>query len=75
MKKRARKLNLPVDSEGRMDADKLPWLDEKTMVILQAGNVNSGSFDPFVKICNQANYAGSWIHIDGAFGLWAASSQ
>ncbi len=66
---------VPVDSEGRMDADKLPLLDEKTIVILQAGNVNSGSFDPFVKICNQANHAGSWIHIDGAFGLWAAVSN
>lgn len=66
---------VPVDSQGRMDADKLPLLDEKTIVILQAGNVNSGSFDPFAKICNQANNAGSWIHIDGAFGLWAAASN
>ena len=66
---------VPVDSEGRMNADKLPLLDEKTIVILQAGNVNSGSFDPFAKICNQANNVGSWIHIDGAFGLWAAASS
>lgn len=66
---------VPVDSQGRMDADKLPLLDERTIVILQAGNVKSGSFDPFVKIGNQANNAGSWIHIDGAFGLWAAASS
>ncbi|MBW1911473.1 MAG: aspartate aminotransferase family protein [Deltaproteobacteria bacterium] len=64
---------VPVDSQGRMDADKLPLLDERTIVILQAGNVKSGSFDPFVKIGNQANNVGSWIHIDGAFGLWAAA--
>jgi len=66
---------VPVDSQGRMDAEKLPFFDEKTIVILQAGNVNSGSFDPFSKICTQANNAGSWIHIDGAFGLWAAASN
>jgi glutamate/tyrosine decarboxylase-like PLP-dependent enzyme len=72
---KAQIVRVPVDSQGRMDADKLPSLDEKTIVILQAGNVNSGAFDPFVKICNQANNAGSWIHIDGAFGLWAAASS
>lgn len=66
---------VPVDSQGRMDVDKLPLLDERTIVILQAGNLKSGSFDPFVKIGNQANNAGSWIHIDGAFGLWAATSS
>jgi len=66
---------VPVDSQGRMDADKLPLLDERTIVILQAGNVKSGSFDPFDKIGNRANNAGSWIHIDGAFGLWAAASH
>ena len=64
----------PVDSQGRMDANTLPLLDEKTILILQAGNVNSGSFDPFAKICTKANYAGSWVHIDGAFGLWAVAS-
>jgi len=66
---------VPVDSQGRMDADKLPLLDERTIVILQAGNVKSGSFDPFDKIGNRANNVGSWIHIDGAFGLWAAASH
>lgn len=54
--------------------DDLPALDESTILILQAGNVNSGSFDDFNAICEIANEAKSWIHIDGAFGLWAAGS-
>jgi glutamate/tyrosine decarboxylase-like PLP-dependent enzyme len=51
---------------------RLDW-DENTILILQAGNVNTGSFDNFEKICKKANKAGSWIHIDGAFGLWTSS--
>ncbi|MFH1074720.1 MAG: aminotransferase class V-fold PLP-dependent enzyme [Candidatus Firestonebacteria bacterium] len=67
-------LRVPVDSQGSLDQDKLPLLDERTILILQAGNVSSGSFDPFETVCNKANKAGSWVHIDGAFGLWAAAS-
>lgn len=63
-----------VDSQGRMLADKMPELDAHTLVILQAGNVNSGSFDPIDEICEGARNAGAWIHVDGAFGLWAAAS-
>jgi glutamate/tyrosine decarboxylase-like PLP-dependent enzyme len=63
-----------VDSQGRMIAEKVPELDKNTILILQAGNVNSGSFDPFEEICNKAVKAKAWIHIDGAFGLWAACS-
>ena len=63
-----------VDSQGRIIPEKVPELDENTILILQAGNVNSGSFDPFEEICNKAVKAGAWIHIDGAFGLWAACS-
>lgn len=62
------------DSEGRIVASKIPELDDRTILILQAGNVCSGSFDPFEEICTKANEAKSWIHIDGAFGLWAAAS-
>ena len=62
-----------VDEEGRMIPERIPELDDKTIVILQAGNVNSGSFDDFSEICPKANKAKSWIHIDGAFGLWAAT--
>ncbi|MGK7391904.1 MAG: pyridoxal phosphate-dependent decarboxylase family protein [Candidatus Cyclobacteriaceae bacterium M2_1C_046] len=62
-----------VDNQGRILADELPSLNENTMLILQAGNVNSGSFDDFDKICKKAKQAGAWIHIDGAFGLWAGA--
>ena len=64
-----------VDDQGRIKPDKLPALDDRTLVILQAGNVNSGSFDPFEEVCEKANRAKAWVHIDGAFGLWAAAAQ
>lgn len=63
-----------VDVQGRLVPDDLPQLDNKTIVILQAGNVNSGAFDPIRQVCEIANKSGSWVHIDGAFGLWAAAS-
>jgi glutamate/tyrosine decarboxylase-like PLP-dependent enzyme len=66
---------VPVDKQGRMRADALPHLDERTILCLQAGNVNTGSFDPAGAICPEARAAGAWIHVDGAFGLWAAASQ
>jgi glutamate/tyrosine decarboxylase-like PLP-dependent enzyme len=44
-------------------------------VILQAGNVNSGSFDPFAEVCQKARAANAWVHIDGAFGLWAGATK
>ncbi len=65
---------VPVDGQGRMQADKLPELDGNTLLILQAGNVNSGAFDPLRELCEKANKAGAWVHVDGAFGLWAAAS-
>ena len=64
-----------VDDEGRILADKIPTLDPTTILILQAGNVNSGSFDDFNAICQKARDAGAWIHIDGAFGLWAGATK
>lgn len=60
-----------VDSQGRIISEYIPELDENTILILQAGNVNSGAFDNFETICKKANKANAWIHIDGAFGLWA----
>ena len=63
------------DAQGRIIASRLPELDNSTILILQAGNVSSGSFDPFEQICPKANKANAWVHIDGAFGLWAAGSQ
>lgn len=67
-------IRLPVDSQGRMLAEAVPDLDEQTIVCLQAGNVNSGAFDPFEEICTKANETGAWVHVDGAFGLWALTS-
>lgn len=64
-----------VDDQGRMLADKVPALDDQTLVIVQAGNVNSGSFDPIDAITTKANEANAWVHVDGAFGLWAAACQ
>lgn len=61
------------DEQGRLLADKMPILDSTTIVILQAGNVNSGSFDPFEVVCKKANDVGAWVHVDGAFGLWAGA--
>lgn len=61
------------DEQGRIIPSALPLLDEHTILVLQAGNVNSGSFDPFAAICEQANKANAWVHIDGAFGLWAGA--
>jgi glutamate/tyrosine decarboxylase-like PLP-dependent enzyme len=63
------------DAQGRINPSRVPELDENTLLILQAGNVSSGSFDPFDEICDKANQANSWIHIDGAFGLWAAGAE
>ena len=64
-----------VDDQGRIIPDLIPELDNRTLLILQAGNVNSGSFDDFSRICEKARNAGAWIHIDGAFGLWAGAAE
>jgi glutamate/tyrosine decarboxylase-like PLP-dependent enzyme len=66
--------SVPVDDQGRMRAEALPELDARTLLVLQAGEVNSGGFDPFQPLCEAARKAGAWIHVDGAFGLWAAAS-
>lgn len=71
---RERVIRVPVDGQGRMRADALPPLDDKTIVLLQAGNVNTGAFDPAERIIPQAKAAGAWVHVDGAFGLWAAAA-
>jgi glutamate/tyrosine decarboxylase-like PLP-dependent enzyme len=71
---RERVHRVPVDGQGRMRPEALPALDSRTIVCIQAGNVNTGSFDPAQEICRQAREAGAWVHVDGAFGLWAAVS-
>lgn len=64
----------PADRQGRFDPCHLPPLDDRTLLVLQAGNVNSGAFDAFEALCEAAREAGAWAHIDGAFGLWARAS-
>ncbi|MBY0434958.1 MAG: aminotransferase class V-fold PLP-dependent enzyme [Cyclobacteriaceae bacterium] len=64
---------IDTDDQGRIKTDLVPELDNRTLLILQAGNVNSGSFDDFATLCEKAQQAGAWVHIDGAFGLWAAA--
>lgn len=71
---RDRAQRLPVDAQGRVRADGLPDLTPPAIVCLQAGNVNSGASDPFVPLVEWAHAAGAWVHVDGAFGLWAAAS-
>ncbi len=69
---------VPADGQGRMRADALRDAladgGPPTIVCAQAGNVNTGSFDPLEEIAAVASDAGAWLHIDGAFGLWAAAS-
>lgn len=62
------------DDLGRVRAEAFPETDDSTLVILQAGNVNTGHSDPFAEIIPRVNAAGGWVHVDGAFGLWAAAS-
>jgi glutamate/tyrosine decarboxylase-like PLP-dependent enzyme len=68
---RNRVVKVPVDSQGRMLAAKLPALAGPTIICAQAGNVNTGSCDEIEGIVTQAQHVGAWVHIDGAFGLWA----
>lgn len=66
---------VPVDSAGAIDADFFPAdTDALTLVLLQAGNVTSGASDPFARIIPGVRESGGWVHVDGAFGLWAAAS-
>jgi glutamate/tyrosine decarboxylase-like PLP-dependent enzyme len=65
---------VPVDEQGRMRAGALPEIQSPAIVCLQAGNVNTGAFDPAAEIIPRARAAGAWIHVDGAFGLWATAS-
>ena len=66
---------VPVDGQGRMRIDSLPPLSDTTIVCVQVGNVNTGAFDPVKEICAIAHDAGAWVHVDGAFGLWAAATS
>jgi glutamate/tyrosine decarboxylase-like PLP-dependent enzyme len=71
---RNRVVRVPVDSQGRMRADAIPSLSGQTILCVQAGNVNTGACDPFSEICERAHASGAWVHVDGAFGLWAPAA-
>jgi glutamate/tyrosine decarboxylase-like PLP-dependent enzyme len=66
------------DAQGRMDADALRAALQSsagpTIVCAQAGEVNTGAFDPFDELADATGEHGAWLHVDGAFGLWAAAS-
>lgn len=69
-----RVIRVPCDGQGRMRADKLPRLPGWSIVCIQAGNVNTGAIDPARALCEAALAEDAWIHVDGAFGLWAAAA-
>jgi glutamate/tyrosine decarboxylase-like PLP-dependent enzyme len=72
---RERVVRVPADGQGRMIAERLPRIEGPTIVCIQAGNVNTGAFDPAEEICSRLRGGGVWVHVDGAFGLWAAASR
>ncbi|MDA0707969.1 MAG: aminotransferase class V-fold PLP-dependent enzyme, partial [Proteobacteria bacterium] len=63
------------DAQGRLMVSDLPKLDDHTILLLQAGNVNSGAYDPFEESIEIARQAGAWVHVDAAFGGWVAASS
>lgn len=71
---RSRIVRAKVDGQGRIRSDALPGISGPTIVCLQAGNVNTGAFDPFEPLIERAHAAGAWVHVDGAFGLWARAA-
>jgi glutamate/tyrosine decarboxylase-like PLP-dependent enzyme len=71
---RSRVVKIPVDDQGRMRAEALPEISGPTIICVQAGNVNTGAFDPIAQICSIAHDRGAWVHVDGAFGLWASAA-
>jgi glutamate/tyrosine decarboxylase-like PLP-dependent enzyme len=71
---RKRVTTVPTDEQGRMRSEALPRISGPTIVCLQAGNVNTGAFDPAEEVIQRVRHAGAWVHVDGAFGLWAKAS-
>lgn len=71
---RERVVRVPADAQGRMRADAVPEIHGPAIVCLQAGNVNTGACDPMHEIIPSARAAGAWVHVDAAFGFWAAAS-
>jgi len=72
---RDRVIRVPIDAEGRMRPGAMPDVAGPAIVCMQQGNVNSGAFDPAGEIIDWAHERGAWVHVDGAFGLWARASR
>jgi aromatic-L-amino-acid decarboxylase len=72
---KAQIIAVEADSQGRMLSTKIPHLSGPTIICVQIGNVNTGACDPVAEICAVAQEMGAWVHVDGAFGLWAAASK
>ena len=70
---RERVVRVPADNQGRMEIKRFPKINGPTIVCTQAGNVNTGSFDPIKEVCEIAHASNAWVHVDGAFGLWASA--
>ena len=70
---RNRVIKVPVDDQGRMRFEAITPLNNPAIICTQLGNVNTGAFDPVGAICSACE-SGVWVHIDGAFGLWAAAA-
>lgn len=71
---RNRVIEAPVDEQGRIVPERLPSLAGPAIVCTQVGNVNSGASDPVGAICDRLHGSGAWVHVDGAFGLWAKTA-
>ncbi len=71
---RNRVVSVPVDNQGRIRVDALPQVNGPTILCSQVGNVNTGACDPIAQICDATKGSGTWVHVDGAFGLWAAAA-
>lgn len=71
---RSRLTRVPVDHAGRLRVELLPAISGPAIVCTQAGNINSGAFDPVSEICQRVQPQGAWVHVDGAFGLWAIAA-
>ena len=71
---RNRVVKVPVDDQGRMRVDALPDIAGPTIICTQAGNVNTGAIDPICELSDRSDNSGAWVHVDGAFGLWAQAA-
>jgi glutamate/tyrosine decarboxylase-like PLP-dependent enzyme len=71
---RSRVTRLTTDDQSRIRASELPEIKQPSIVCIQAGDVNTGALDPAAELCEWAHASESWVHVDGAFGLWVAAS-